>query len=89
MVPPLSRRHVVHWRNEDGRTYCELALLADCAIGTIGNIPHFRHFFEQSANPFGYWPGQPPMLDARDMEFLDELLKREPCLFLDKLQGRL
>jgi transposase len=92
MVPPLSRDlrdSVVRWRNEDGKTYRELAHLADCSIGTIGNILRFHHLFGQSTNPFGHRPGQPPMLNAGDMEFLDELLEREPCLFLNELQGKL
>jgi transposase len=92
MVPPLSRDlrdSIVRWRIEDGKTYHELAHLAGCSIGTISNILRFHHLFGQSTNPFSYWPGQPPKLNARDMEFLDKLLEREPCLFLDELQGRL
>jgi transposase len=92
MVRPLSkdlRDRVVRWRIEDGKTYRELAHLANCSIGTISNILRFHHTFGQSTNPFGYRPGQPPLLNAGDMEFLDKLLEREPCLFLDELQDRL
>ena len=92
MVPPLSRdlcNRVVRWRTEDGKTYRELAHLAGCSIGTISNILYFHHIFGQSTNPFGNRPEQPPMLNAGDMQFLDGLLEREPCLFLDELQDRL
>jgi len=92
MVRPLSRDlrdRVVCWRIEDGKTYHELAHLADCSIGTISNILCCYHTYGQSTNPFGYHPGQSPLLNAGDMEFLDELLEREPCLFLDELQDRL
>ena len=92
MVPPLSkdlRDRVIHWRLEDGKTYRELAKLAGCSIGTITNILHYHHKFGQSTNPFNRWPGPAPLLNAGDMDFINELLDREPCLFLDELQDRL
>lgn len=92
MAPPLSkdlRDRVVRWRLEDGKTYHELAKLAGCSIGTINNILHYHYEFGQSTNPFNRRPGPAPLLNAEDMAFIDELLEREPCLFLDELQDRL
>lgn len=91
MTPPLSkdlRERVVHWRLEDGKTYRELAKLAGCSIGTIANILHYHHKFGQSTNPFNRRSGRVPLLNNEDMDFIDDLLEREPCLFLDELQDR-
>jgi hypothetical protein len=73
----------------DGKSYRELACLAGCSIGTISNILHFHYTFGQSTNPFSCQQGRSAMLNAGDMEFLNGLLEREPCLFLDELQDRL
>jgi transposase len=74
---------------EDGKTYTELAKLAGCSIGTIANILRYHHEFGQSTNPFNQRPGRAPLLNVEDMEYIDELLERDPCLFLDEIQDRL
>ena len=88
MVPPLSKDlqdRVVHWRLEDGKTYRKLAKLAGCSIGTVANILYYHHKFGQSTNPFNRRTGPASLLNAGDMDFINELLEREPCLFLDEL----
>jgi hypothetical protein len=66
------------WRLEDEKTYQELAKLAGYSIGTIANIFHYHHKFGQSINPFNRQPEPAPLLNTGDIEFIDELLEREP-----------
>ena len=86
-APFVQRYRVVHWRLEDGKTYRELAKLAGCSIGTIANILHYHHKFGQSTNPFNRWPGPAPLLNAGDMDFIDELLEREPYFWMNFKTG--
>src|SRR6266852_4405547 len=90
MMPSLSKdlqERVVHWRLEDRKTYWELAKLAGCSRSTIGNILYYHHKFGQSMNSFNHQPGPASLLDVEDIDFINSLLEREPCLFLDELQG--
>ena len=92
IAPPLSRdlwERVVHWRLEDGKIYRELEKLAGCSHGTICNILHYYHEFGQLTNPFNRQLGPVPLLNAEDMYFINNLLERELCLFLDELQDQL
>jgi transposase len=72
-------------------TYRELALMAGCSIGTIYTILdyHYTYGHGQSTNPLSEHTGQPRLLDAGDSIFLDQLLEREPMLYLDEILSRL
>lgn len=93
MAPPLSkalRDRVVVWhqKNPDW-TYRFLAELAGCSIGTISNILKYQSLYGQSTNPFGHRLGRQPFLDQPDLDFLQNLLDEEPCLYLDEIHSRL
>jgi transposase len=92
MAPHLSkdlRDRVVNWRMEHGLSYRELANLAKCSIGTISNIFYYHSTYGQSTNPLSERIGRPRLLDDGDMTFLDQLLDREPTLYLDEILVKL
>jgi transposase len=66
-----------------------IASLAKCSIGTVSNVLRCQQVFGQSTNPFGRRPRREPDLDAGDLVFVDELLDREPRLYLGEIQERL
>jgi transposase len=92
MAPHLSKDlcdHVVKWWMESGMTYRELANLAECSIGTICTILSYYKTYGQSTNPLAERTGWPRLLDQDDRVFIDQLLEREPLLYLDEISSRL
>jgi len=92
MAPQLSkdlRDCVVKWRVDHGYTYRKLSQLAGCSIGTIANILAYHNLYGTSVNPFRHYPGRPRLLDSQDRAYVDELLHREPTIYLDEIQLKL
>jgi transposase len=63
--------------------------LAECSIGTICTILSYYKTYGQSTNPLAERTGQPHLLDQDDRVFIDQLLEREPLLYLDEISSRL
>ena len=80
---------VVKWRMESGMTYRELVNLAECSIGTICTTLSYYKTYGQSTNPLAERTGQPCLLNQDDRVFTDQLLKKEPLLYLDEISSRL
>ncbi|KZP18179.1 hypothetical protein FIBSPDRAFT_676564, partial [Athelia psychrophila] len=92
MPPPLPkalRDNIVRWRNEHNYTYRRIAELANCSIGTVSNILQCYHDHGQSTNPLGQRTGRNRILEEGDLVFLDDLMERDPCLYLDEIQDQL
>jgi len=92
MAPHLSKdlhNRVVKWWMERGMTYRELAIMAGCSIGMIYTILDYHYTYGQSTNPLSEHTGWPCLLDAGDSIFLDQLLEREPMLYLDEIWRKL
>ena len=79
------RDRVVKWRMEMGMTYRQLAEMAGCSIGTIYTILAYHKTYGQSTNPLAECTGRPRLLDQDDVAFIDQLLEREPMLYLDEI----
>ncbi|KAJ7491791.1 hypothetical protein B0H11DRAFT_1718532, partial [Mycena galericulata] len=91
MAPEISsdlKELIVKWYLDDTqkRTMQQIADLAGVSLGLVSKTINNHRQYGQVNNPFSHRGGRPKTLNDGDHDYLAEIVRVNPTLYLDELQ---
>ncbi|KAJ3804510.1 hypothetical protein F5876DRAFT_2396, partial [Lentinula aff. lateritia] len=76
------------WYTGEGLTIRDCAARAGCSVGLVAKVLKNMENHGMVINPFSKHTGRPRELDDGDVQYICQLLKAHPTIYLDEVQQK-